>query len=233
MDLLGLDAVTFSDWSLQEGLILDVISRHEPSDWADDPGDIRRAAVLGLARRCNWEEAHGRSVAGLACSLFDQTLPVHHLPTADRDLLEYAALLHDIGQHVARESHHKHTSYLIRNGQLRGFDPNQVNELAALARYHRRSEPKVDHEPFASLDDASRSRVTQLAAILRIADGLDCGHASAVDGVDVEVEGDRMRVSVHGEGDIDLELWGARRKRGLFERTFGHHVEFVAVRPSA
>ena len=228
LELLGFGRLVVSPWDLAEGLILDTIARQEPWDWSLDVEKIRQSAVLSLARRCNWDEAHGRHVSGLAVDLFDQTFSVHRLGGRDRELLEHAALLHDIGRHVSAESHHKHTAYLVQHGRLRGFEPGDVEALAAVARYHRRSEPSPEHEPFALLDPARQERVTRLAAVLRIADGLDCGHAGAVEGIEVDLTGQVVRLTVHAVGDAELELWGARRKRGLFERVFGRRLELVA-----
>ena len=105
--------MTVSEWALREGIVLDVIGRHDPVDWSDDPRAIRRASVQGLARRCRWPEDHSRNVARLATELFDQTSELHGLGPADRELLEFGALLHDIGEHVASQGHHKHGAYLV------------------------------------------------------------------------------------------------------------------------
>ncbi|HEV3353207.1 MAG TPA: Ppx/GppA phosphatase family protein [Acidimicrobiales bacterium] len=230
MELFGFDEFVVSEWALREGIVLDAIGHHDPADWTGDPRAMRRASVISLARRCGWDEAHGTQVAQLAGDLFDRTIPLHRLSGVDRELLEYAGLLHDIGEHVSTSSHHKHTAYLIEHGSLRGFDPEEVLALAALARYHRRSEPKPSHEPFASLPPERQERVTKLAALLRLADGLDRAHQGAVEGIDVEIAADRVRVDVHARGEVDLELWGARRKRALFERLFERRVEVVAPR---
>jgi exopolyphosphatase / guanosine-5'-triphosphate,3'-diphosphate pyrophosphatase len=227
MELFGFDELVLSEWALREGIVLDAISRHDPVDWSDDAHDIRRASVLGLARRCNWDEAHARHVSQLAVTLFDQTLPIHALGNDDRELLEHAALLHDIGVHVSSESHHKHTAYLIQHGHLRGYAPDEVLALAALARYHRRSEPKLSHEPYRSLAGDVQERIRVLAGLLRVADGLDTSHGQVVDGVDVESDDAALRVRVHARGDCDVELWGARRKRGLLEKTSGRKVEVL------
>ena len=232
MELFGVSELIVSGWALREGMVLDVMSRFDPAVWTSDPRAIRRSSVLGLARRCGWDEAHGRQVARLATRLFDSTAPLHRLGPEDRELLEHAALLHDIGHHVAHESHHKHTCYLIQHGQLRGFDPEEVDALACLARYHRRGDPKTSHEPFASLPPALQDRVCKLAALLRIADGLDFGHTGAISDVAAEVAGSRLRVTVEGAGELQLELWGARRKRLLFEKVYGSRVEFHARQPS-
>ncbi len=229
MRVFGFDEMMVGEWALREGIVLDAIRHHEVAEWTNDGEAIRRSSVLGLARRCNVDEAHAAQVARLARALFDQTIPLHHLPSSDGELLEHAAWLHDIGEHVAVESHHKHTAYLIEHGKLRGFSPDDVAALATLGRYHRRNDPKTSFEPFGRLSSERRSQVLQLLSLLRLADGLDRGHASAVDGVDVELHGDRARLVVAAGSDIDLEVWGVRRKRELFERLFGRALDVVAA----
>jgi exopolyphosphatase/guanosine-5'-triphosphate,3'-diphosphate pyrophosphatase len=228
MDLFGLDRLTVSDWALREGIVLDAIGRHDPADWTGDQTAIRLGSVLNLCRRCNSNEAHGRHVARLATDLFDQTRPLHGLSGVDRELLEYGALLHDIGEHVSTEGHHKHTAYLIEHGRLRGFSPEEISVLACLGRFHRRGEPKASFLPYGALDADRRARVDPLIALLRVADGLDRSHTGTVDAIDVETSGERVVLHVHATGDIDLELWGLRRKRELFERCFGRRLRAVA-----
>ena len=229
MELFGFDRMTVSEWALREGIVLDVIPRHEAADWSGDPRAIRSTSVLQLARRCNWDEGHGRQTARLALDLFDRTASLHGLGAGDRELLEHAGLLHDIGEHVSTESHHKHSAYLIQHGRLRGFDPGEVDFVAALARAHRGGGPKPSHEPFASLDREARDRVTRLAALLRVADGLDRGRSGNVQGIDVLLDGARARLVVQPSSgaDIAIELWGARRKRELFERLFRRRLDVV------
>ena len=229
MELFGFDELTVSEWALREGMVLDAIGRHDDADWSGDPRAIRRSSVLRLARGCNWDEGHSRQVARLALSLFDQTLPLHDLSPTDRELLENASLVHDIGEHVATESHHKHTAYLVQHGRLRGFSPDEVGELAALARYHRGGDPRPSHEPYASLRPERQPQVARLAALLRVADGLDRGRSAAVGDIEVVIDGSRARVNVWGNGDIDVDLWGGRRKRELFERLFDRRLEVVAA----
>lgn len=229
MDLLDVDGYTAGEWALREGIVLEAIGHHEASDWGDDLEALRRASVTGLARRCGWNERHATTVARLATALFDQLAPVHELSAGDRHLLEYGALLHDIGEHVAVESHHKHTAYLIEHGRLRGFAPDEIAVLASLGRFHRRSDPKTSYEPWSALDAARRRDVLTLLALLRVADGLDRGHDSQVDGIEVDVDAARVRLVVTTDGDSDLALWGVRRKRALFERIFDRRLELVAA----
>ncbi len=239
MELFDMKEMTVSDWALREGIVLEAIGHHDLVDWSGEPAAIRRSSVLNLCRRCSWDERHGRQVARLALSLFDQLGEVHGLAGKDRELLEHAALLHDIGEHVAVEGHHKHTAYLIEHGRLRGFDPEEVAMLACLGRFHRRGEPKQSFAPFAVLGEADRSRVTRLVALLRLADGLDRSHLGTVRRVHVSVGtgtggtgptggtrgtvsgGGVVTIGIEAVGDADLQLWGVRRKRDLFERVFG------------
>ncbi len=231
MELFGIRELTMSAWALREGIVLEVIGRADPALWTSDAHAIRRSSVLGLARRCSWDEAHSRHVARLSTQLFDATAALHGLGEEERELLEHAALLHDIGHHVAAESHHKHTAYLIQHGRLRGYDPVEIDALACLARYHRRGEPKMSHEPFNTLPPEVQEKVTTLAALLRVADGLDLGHTGTVASVSVDIDDTRVRVRVDGTGtgDVQMELWGARRKRQLFERVFDRRLEFAAA----
>lgn len=222
MDTFAFDEMTISEWALREGILLETIDRHDPADWSSDPRAIRRASVTALARRCNWHEAHARRVAELAVSLFDQTEELHGLDPVDRELLEYACLLHDIGEHVSSHGHHRHGAYLVEHGQLKGFDPAEIQMLAALVRWHRRGNPDVDAYPLADL-----ARVQKLAALIRLADGLDRGRTGAVTAVDVRVGPSLVLLRATAEGSAEIELWGVRRKRDLFERSFDRDLEIT------
>lgn len=225
-DVFGFDELTISEWALREGILLEAIDRHDPVDWDFDPRAIRRASVVALATRCTWHEAHARRVADLAVRLFDRTADLHGLDELDRELLEAAALLHDIGEHVSSQGHHRHSAYLVEHGQLRGFDPAEVQTLAALVRWHRRGNPDPGAYPLIDPD-----RVKRLLAFLRIADGLDRGRTGVVTDVDVTVGPSLVMLRVRAGGDAELELWGARRKRELFERCFDRDLE-VTVGPA-
>jgi len=234
LDRLGAKEIVLCGWALREGLLLDYIHGHPRTlARAEAYPDVRRRSVVALAERCVYDEAHARHVAGLAVSLFDQTARLHRLPATERALLEYAALLHDIGHHISYPGHHKHTYYLIKNGDLRGFHPGEIELLANVARYHRRGHPRKKHAAFASLPAASRRSVRVLAGCLRLADVLDRSHRQVVRGVVVSERAGRLRVRVEAEGDCELELWGAPRRTQLLEEALGLgvRVEGVAVEP--
>ena len=131
-----------------------------------------------------WEPQHMRQVAKLAVLLFDKLTPLHRLCDEDRFLLEAAAIVHDVGFPQDEAKHHKRSFSLIMSHTFPGVTPLQQKIIALLARYHRKAEPKMKHKAFASLSDEERMRVEKLAAILRIADGLDRSHTSVIHNLD-------------------------------------------------
>ncbi|MBV8949593.1 MAG: Ppx/GppA family phosphatase [Actinobacteria bacterium] len=232
MEVFHFDEMTVSEWALREGMVLDAIGRHDPADWSDDARSIRRASVSSLARRCSSPERHASHVAMLVLQLFDGTATMHELGPADRELLEYAALLHDIGEHVSSDGHDRHAAYLVQHGGLRGFDPEEVRVLTAIVRWHRRGDPKPTDDTMIDLSPGTRERVRKLTALLRVADGLDRGRHQTVSRVAVRCGPSLVLVGIDATGDPELELWGARRKRDLFEKTFDRELE-LTMHPSA
>jgi exopolyphosphatase/guanosine-5'-triphosphate,3'-diphosphate pyrophosphatase len=227
--LLGLakqDRITLCDAALREGLVIDYLeSRADSIRQYDVVKDIRRVSVMELARRCGQTGPHPEHVARLSLTLFDQTRHLHGLGDEERRLLEYAAILHDVGQHIGYERHEHHAAYIIRNGELRGFTDEEREILAMLARYHRKARPRRKDLDYAALSPRWRRSVRVLAGILRFADGLDRSHHQLVTGLDCEDRGGAMRITVKTTGDAELEVWGARRKARLFERMLGRNLE--------
>ncbi len=226
----AIEEVIGCEWALREGMILDAIGRHNRSDWDLDPHAMRRESVINLARRYGWNEAHSCKVARLAVELFDGTTTLHDLDNTDRELLEYGALLHDVGEHVSNDRHEQHSAYLIANGKLRGFRPEEVDILACLGRFHKRGSPKASFEAFGRLSASERRRVSQMVALLQVADGLDRSHGGPVRNLSVSVDPRKVVVSVDADDDISLELWGLRRKRDLFEKVFARELEVIDPR---
>jgi exopolyphosphatase/guanosine-5'-triphosphate,3'-diphosphate pyrophosphatase len=219
---LGAADITLCDLSLREGLVLDYIARHRKEiAQAERYPDVRRRSVVELGERCNYWPAHAQQIARLASLLFDQTRGVHGLTDREREWLEYASLLHDIGVHISYEQHHKHSCYLIRNGDLRGFDPDEIETMALIARYHRRATPKRKHDGFAELSRTQRRTVRTLAALLRLAESLDRSHSQTVTGIELHDRGEDALLQLRTSGDAELELWSAVRHAAPFERLIG------------
>jgi exopolyphosphatase/guanosine-5'-triphosphate,3'-diphosphate pyrophosphatase len=219
---LGAADITLCDLSLREGLILDYIARHRKEiAQADRYPDVRRRSVFELAERCHYWPEHAQQVARLGVALFDQTRAIHGLTDREREWLEYASILHDVGVHISYDRHHKHSYYLIKNGQLRGFEPEEIEAIALVARYHRQATPKRMHEGFGELRRGARRTVRTLAAILRLAESLDRSHAQVVGGIELHDRGDDDLLQVRANGDAELELWSAARHAAPFERLTG------------
>jgi exopolyphosphatase/guanosine-5'-triphosphate,3'-diphosphate pyrophosphatase len=225
MKLAGLETMIGCEWALREGIVLDAIRHHSKTEWDSDPKKIRGESVLSLARRSGFNEVHARKVARIAGELFDGTASLHGLGERDKELLELAALLHDIGEYVSMEGHERHTAYLIENGRLRGFSPREIAVLACLGRFHKRGTPKASFEPYNRLSGEDKRKVNKLVALLQVADGLDRSHGGPVQDVKVKARPGVVEVTVDADDDIDLEIWGLRRKRELFERVFDSKLE--------
>ncbi len=220
--------IVVSAYGIREGLLLET-ARIRPT--VADPGEARARSVRELAERTRFEAPHARHVQSLALQLFDAIGDRIGCGPGDREILADAALLHDIGYHINYNKHHKHSYHLILHADLLGITPEEQVAVANVARYHRGSAPKKSHEEFAHLDRAARRRVRRLAAILRVADGFDRGHAGAVARVKVRWLGRAMRltaVPAKAGLTLRLELWGASRKARLLEKVAGVSVEVVA-----
>jgi exopolyphosphatase/guanosine-5'-triphosphate,3'-diphosphate pyrophosphatase len=230
---LGAESLTLCDLALREGLVLDYIHRNRKRiTQLDSIPDVRRRSTIELAERCNYYAEHAQQVVRLALAIFDQTRAVHGLTDREREWLEYAALLHDIGAHISFARHHRHSYYLIRNGDLRGFHPDEIEVMALVARYHRRGTPKRSHEEYARLPAALRRTVRTLASILRVAESLDRSHAQLISGLDVREEDRSLLIEVQTTGDAELEIWATRRHLEPFEKLMGTPVRLEAAAPS-
>jgi exopolyphosphatase/guanosine-5'-triphosphate,3'-diphosphate pyrophosphatase len=225
----GAAKIVMCQSALREGILLDYLGRHLPDlQVRREVPDPRRRSVLDLARRCHWHKSHSEHVAGLTMQLYDELRPMHGMGPGARELIEYAALLHDIGWHIARDDHHKHSMYLILHGNLQGFSESEIRVIANIARYHRKSTPKRKHSAYGALSAKDRQVVDVGAALLRVADGLDRSQSQVVTGVRVRAEDGKLMVRVGAKGDAELELWGAKRKAGWFEQVLGKKVDFEA-----
>jgi len=188
---------------------------------------LRRKASLALMGRSDCDKRHARHVAKLALRIFDQTRMIHALPDEAREMLEHAALLHETGMQVSDRGYHKHTYYLIRHAQLRGFTDEQVILVANVARYHRKSPPAAEHPNLEELTSAQRGDVEKLAAILRIAEALDRSHKQSVRDVAVRFNGN-FRFSVRTRSDAAVEVAAATKRAKYFASLFETKVRIEA-----
>jgi exopolyphosphatase/guanosine-5'-triphosphate,3'-diphosphate pyrophosphatase len=219
---LGAEELTLCDLALREGLVIDYIRQHKKQiAQADRIPDIRRRSTIELAERCNYFAEHAQQVARLALAIFDQTRALHGRTDREREWLEYAALMHDLGVHISYPRHHKHSYYLIKNGDLRGFDPLEIEVIALVARYHRSGTPKKSHPEYSHLPAELRRIVRLLSSILRLAESLDRSHAQVVSGLELRDRGDDFLLQLQARDDAELEVWATSRHVGPFEDVLG------------
>lgn len=218
-----------SAFGIREGLLLEA-ARVAPA--VADTAEARGRSVQQLAERSHYEAPHAIQVQRIALKIFDALADKLELGASDRLVLSDAALLHDIGYHINFEAHHKHSYHLIVHAELLGMTPAERVMVANVARYHRGSPPKREHRAYAGLDRQLRRRIKRLAAILRVADGLDRGHAGAVEDIHMQLgrsELDIRAIPASESYDLRLELWGATRKAALLEEVLGVPVRIEAA----
>ena len=229
---LDLNEVDCCESALREGVVVDYIAKHRQTLMARATWpDPRARSVISLAERCAYRKGHAEHVQRLACALFDALQPLHGLSNVYRDLLQYASLLHDIGYMIGHTGHHKHSYYLIRNGELRGFSVQEIEIMANVARYHRKERPKRSHYSFQHLNEEHRRPVRKLAVLLRLAEALDRTHYGVVDSIACTLAKEGVTLAVHTDRDAELELWTANRQCELFEREFKTPLRVTLAAP--
>jgi exopolyphosphatase/guanosine-5'-triphosphate,3'-diphosphate pyrophosphatase len=228
MDFFSANLLRINERGLREGLIIRGMRNHGLLSAMGHPPTWRESA-LEFARSCHVEVEHAQQVGRLAVSIFDAVAPIFGLGERERQILEAAALLHDIGYFISYASHHKHSYHLIRHADLFGFTPRERELMANIARYHRKSIPKKKHEAFARLTAPDRTLVRRLGGILRLADGLDRRRNSLVSGIQCRMTSSTFKLELTAAEDISVELFGARVKGDLFEEAFGRRLVFNVV----
>jgi exopolyphosphatase/guanosine-5'-triphosphate,3'-diphosphate pyrophosphatase len=212
--------------SLREGLLLREIERLYRKRPAPN---ARIASAFDLIRRAGSDPARARHLADLAVAIFDGSRRAHGLTWRDRELLETAALLEDVGRGLHLHDR-EHLSYqIIRGGGLRGLSDVELEIVGMTARYSRGGAPKARHRHFAELDPESQHIVRVLAGILRIADGLDRGRAGAVKSVRCRLSAGVLRITPKAAGDASLEAWSAARATKLFAQSVDVDVVIVGA----
>ena len=214
----GVARFLVSDRALREGLVLAALG--QPIPRGADPDDLRRRQVLRLAERAESVHPHSLQTAKLAVRLFDLTASLHGLGRREREWLEYAALLHDIGYSIHYQKHHEHSFYLIQNAALDAFDPSEVEIVARVARFHRGASPSPKHPALAGSKPWQQKTIRTLAALLRVADALDRTHASRVEQLYCSIRPKRVKLEVISPWAVDLELDAAIEHGRLFEKVF-------------
>jgi exopolyphosphatase/guanosine-5'-triphosphate,3'-diphosphate pyrophosphatase len=232
MRSLGASSIKVCTSALREGVVVD---RFLQTGWLDigldRHADPRSDSVHMLLDKYRANMAHADQVARLATEIFRQTEGIlHHYPETAGHLLWSAAMLHDVGTFIGRNGHHKHSYYLIKNAGLLGHSEEELELIASIARYHRGSEPKDSHPNYSGLPQMERKLVSDMAAMLRVAEALDRSHRQVIEQIRVTIEVDQKTkaqptLALHlflknGEG-CRAETWAFSEKKEFFENQFG------------
>jgi exopolyphosphatase/guanosine-5'-triphosphate,3'-diphosphate pyrophosphatase len=231
MKELGLSEITITGRGLQDGLLVDYLSRMDNFPLLGELSP-RQRSVLQLGRSCGINEVHARTVTSLVLEMFDsaKSQKLHDFSDAERELLEYATFLHDIGSFISYTNHHAHSYYIIRNSELLGFNEKEVSFMATLARFHRKKSPKKKDLEITDLDTREQNALRLLSSFIRLGESLDRSHAALVQHVRFSsVDKDTARLEIITRGDCQLEMWGIESEKKSFEKAFGRKLVFEVI----
>ncbi|MEA5447886.1 Ppx/GppA phosphatase family protein [Leptolyngbya sp. CCNP1308] len=234
MDLLKAESITICERALREGVVVDWMLTHGLiEDRMQFQKSVRQRNILKTAKKYKVHLDRSERVARFAMDLFEQTHgSLHSWGNLERELLWAAAILHNCGHFISHSSHHKHSYYLIRHGELLGYTETELEAIANIARYHRKSAPKKKHDNYRNLPTRyHRQMITHLSALLRLAVALDRRGIGAVQSIHCNFDADahvlNMEVKAADSGDdCASELWNLDYKKDYFEQVF--EVKLVA-----
>lgn len=234
MTMLEIDRLILCERALREGVIVDWMLTHGLIDnRLRYQSEIRQRSVIKIAKKYQVNLESAKRIANFALAIFDQTKGcLHSWGEEARDLLWAAAILHNSGLYVSHAAHHKHSYYLIRNGELLGYTEIELEVIANIARYHRKNKPRKKHTDFIKLTEYYQYMVRYLSAILRLAVALDRRQIGAIEQIECKYDAEYRTLHLHlfpanPEDDCALELWSLDYKKPVFEEEFG--VKVVAT----
>lgn len=236
LEELDIHEIRISDRGLREGLPIDYLSRMEHQAPLE-LNSFRERSAFQLGRACGFDEAHVRHVVRLSLALFDSAFQIglHKMGAWERELMEYAALLHDIGSFLSYNKHRENSYYFIRHADLLGFDNTEIAIIAATTFFHGKSLPQLKHPEFAELDKRARKIVRIQCVFLRMAEALDRSHTGAITAVRFyRSDPETIALEITSYGECQLELWGVKRHESAFEEVFKRQLSVVeATSPAA
>lgn len=227
MKMLDIEHLTICERALREGVIVDWMLQH---GYIEDrlalQGKVRPRNIYKIAHKYQVDLPHAEKIADFALNIFDATKnQLHSWGNLEREYLWSATILHNSGLYISHSAHHKHSYYLIRNAELLGFSEIEIELIAQIARYHRKSKPKRKHETYACLSDNHRTMIKQLSAILRLAIALDRRQIGAIKNLECRYDSEYRQLHLHLtptqlNDDCALELWNLEYKKPIFEQEF-------------
>ncbi len=231
MEEFGLEEIKISHRELRDGLLVEYLANFEGfRELQKTP--TRNQSVLRLGRSCNFDEEHAQTVANLAIQLFDSAkqIGLHQLDEADKELLKYASLLHDVGDFLSFSSHHLHSDYIICNAGLLGFEPKEIQIIASIARFHRKKLPSKKALKARGLDEKAKETVFALSTFLRFAEKLDRSHSGLVKKAEfAKVSKELIRLQFYSDSDCSFEGWSIIQNKQAFFEAFEKQLEVQCI----
>jgi len=231
MEELELTEIRVSKRGLREGLLVDYLSKSEFS-YMITQMSVRKRSIMQLGLACHFDEEHAHTVTRLSLELFDsaQALGIYEFEKGARELLGYGAILHDIGKFLSYDNHQAHAYHIIRESSLPGFQPEEIEVIANLAYFHRKGTPRKKHPNLAGLDKSAVKSVRVLAALLRIAEGLDRSHTGIISHVRFYIAStDTVVLEMHARKECQLELWELEKQKKFFKKIFGYKLQYKMI----
>ena len=209
-------------YGVRDGLLLSLIEQMQGGEQAAPPDDL--AQIERFAKKCGVELDHARHSSKLATEIYAGLCDLYDLDPADSRLLDTAARMQDVGYLINYAGHHKHSYHLIVHSRIEGFQPEELEIIANVARYHRGAEPKHKHDNFRRLNKVDQRRVECMAAVLRLAGGLDRTHNQTVESARITGSKKQVELTVTAKHYPEVNLWAARRRTGMFEKAFDSEI---------
>ena len=231
MEELGLEEINISRRELRDGLLVDYLS-HFKGFRELQKSPMRNRSILHLGRSCNFDEKHSEEVASLALQLFDSAkkIGLHNLGEEEKELLKYAAILHDVGDFLSFTNHQLHSQYIICNAELLGFEPEEIKIMGNIARFHRKKLPSRKALKASGLDEATKETIAILSTFLRFAEKLDRSHTGLVKKAEfIKMNKDQVLLSFYSDSDCSFEEWSIIQNRQAFYEAFEKDLEVHCI----
>lgn len=231
MEEFGIEEIVISHKELRDGLLVEYLSNFEGfRELQKTP--MRSRSVLHLGRSCNFDEKHSEVVSSLALQLFDSAkqIGLHELGEREKDLLKYASVLHDVGDFLSFNDHQLHSHYIISNANLAGFEPEELQIMANIARFHRRKLPSKKSMRDIGLDAKAKEEVIVLSTFLRFAEKLDRSHCGLVKKAKFEfLSGNQVFLTFFSDSDCSFEEWSIIQNKQAFNEAFGKQLNVRCI----
>ena len=229
INTLKIKDILVSPYALREGIVFDTYEKMLEVEEYHHLTNLRFETIYNLAHRYDIDILHAEHVKRIALKIFDELRKYHNYLDYEREILECASILHDIGYWISHSQHHKHSYYIITHSDLPGFTNDEAEFIGNIARYHRKSLPKKKHSNYISLPKETQQKVNVLAGILRIAEGIDRRQKQYVKDIEIK-NNNKIQIKLlpnDTKNDIDIEIWGANRRKQLLEESIKKTIEII------